>query len=160
MAEPKRQRAKLHRTISSSLIPETGNPFDVWLATDTNTVWLTARNGVVFCINDVLDGVVAHTPPRHGETGSRGERGERGETGAVGATGAAGTAGAKGERGDLTLIGDRELQAAVQQLRIEKARYLAAIELQLERNAGRQHRGLREAIANVLGTIKKDGGIA
>ena len=57
MAEPKRQRRKIQHTIAESLIPEQGTFGDVWLAKDTGSIWFTARNGIVFCLSDVLDGV-------------------------------------------------------------------------------------------------------
>jgi len=47
--------------------------------------------------------------------GPRGERGERGEKGD------------KGERGDVTVVGDPELQAAVEKIRAQKAAAMATI---------------------------------
>lgn len=86
MAESHRMKHKIHQTLAEHLIPEQGNFGDVWLAKDTQNIWFCARNGLVFCLSDVLDGNVAHTPPRNGRDGKdgvsiKGERGERGEPG-------------------------------------------------------------------------------
>ena len=163
MANPKRQRSKMHRTIAESLIPETGTYGDVWLATDTNAIYFCGRNGLTFCVNDVLDGIVAHTPPRHGKDGAVGPKGDSivGPAGKDGQSivGPAGPAGPKGDRGDLTIIGDSELLAGVQKLKEEKTRWLASLQLQLERNAGRKHTGLQKAIDNVLQTLQSDAGV-
>jgi hypothetical protein len=161
MAEKKRQRAKLHRTLSENLIPESGTYGDVWIALDQNSIWFCARNSQVFCINDLLDGTIAHTPPRHGVDGKdstvagpKGDsvKGDKGDT-------VVGPKGDKGDPGDITVIGDSELLAAVNVLKAKQAQFLAALQIQFERNAGRQHSGLQKAIANVLSTVKADAGL-
>lgn len=163
MAEPKRQRGKIRHTIAEHLIPEQGTYGDVWLARDTNSIWFTARNGVVFCLSDVLDGVVAHTPPRHGRDGEPGAKGDKGDSiiGPAGKDGQSiiGPQGPKGDRGDMLIPNESEITASVLQLRADKAHFLAAVQLAFERNTGRKHRGLQAAVANTLQTLKTDAGL-
>ena len=67
-----------------------------------------------------------HDGPQGGR-GDRGPAGHDGKDGAPGAVGPQGERGEKGERGDLTIIGDDELHAAVQELRKQKAMARAAL---------------------------------
>lgn len=117
VAETKRQLAKI--TIASHLIPETAEFGTTWLAKDTATVWYATRSGVVVNLTDVLNGVVAHTPPRHGKDGIDGRDGAKGEPGrdavgiqglpgrdAVGIQGLPGIniKGDKGDRGEASTV--------------------------------------------------------
>jgi hypothetical protein len=52
-----------------------------------------------------------------------------------------GPAGPKGDSGDITVVGDAELLAAVNVLKAKHAQFLAALQVQVERNAGRKHAG-------------------
>jgi hypothetical protein len=107
LTETKRQHAKIKHTIAEHLIPETAEFGEVFCARDTGAVWYATRSGVVVNLTDVLNGVVAHTPPRHGKDappakdGAKGERGERGADGKDGRDGkdGVGQVGAVGPQG-------------------------------------------------------------
>jgi hypothetical protein len=119
VAETKRQHAKIKHTLCEHLIPETAEFGTVWCARDTGAIWYATRSGVVVNLTDVLNGVVAHTPPRHGKDGIDGRDGAKGDPGraavgiqgppgrdAVGIQGPPGinVKGDKGDRGEASTV--------------------------------------------------------
>jgi hypothetical protein len=106
MAETKRQKNKLHSTITEHLLPEIGVAGDVYFARAEGTVWLATKSGLVVSLSDVLNSVPAHTPPRAGRDGKdgvsiKGDKGDAGRDGKDGINGrdAVGHVGATGPQG-------------------------------------------------------------
>ena len=87
-----------------------------------------------------------------GERGLRGERGPAGPTGATGLQGERGPAGPQGPPGDLLMIGDAELQAAVQELKARQARMRAAIADALQ-SASKMSPHVRKPMKLILGRL-------
>jgi len=92
-------------------------------------------------------GLPGNTGPRgpmgFGATGTTGPMGPTGATG----LGATGPQGPKGDLGDVTIVGDKELQEAINRLKAKQARMQAAIANALERaeKYGRAHRTILKA---------------
>lgn len=79
------------------------------------------------------DGAQGPTGPRGadglpGATGKEGRRGPKGDKGDKGETGAQGAAGPKGEKGDITFIGPKEAQQAVEKMRRRIRDYQARVQ--------------------------------
>jgi hypothetical protein len=138
---------------------------------------IPGRDGIGINGRDGRDGKDSNIPGPPGErgrdgqsicgaTGSRGEPGRAGRDGKNGADsvvpGPAGkdsqVPGPKGERGDVCIVGEGELQdalkAARQELIVQKAKWLAAIQDAHAENAHRQHRGLKAAVDSALRTVE------
>jgi hypothetical protein len=79
--------------------------------------------------------------------GPKGDRGEKGDTGATGP---------QGPRGDVLIIGESEQADALRKLRLKEAKWQASWLMELERNTGRRHAGLRSAIESVLKVLKQN----
>jgi hypothetical protein len=97
-----------------------------------------------------------------GPTGARGERGSDGKDSVV--PGPAGPRGERGERGDVCYIGSEEVEAAVQKVRAEliaqRARFVAAVAVALEKNRSREHHPvIARTIDAVLRKIQSDAGV-
>jgi hypothetical protein len=187
---------KIRQVIAESFIPDHAEPLTVFIAKDTQRVWLAVRSGEVLCLTDILDGATAsvRTPGpagRQGERGVAGPQGEIGRTGPAGRDGVDGRIGAqgisgtdgkngrdgvdgsigpigprgeKGEPGSVTYIGPAELEAAVQKVRAElvlqKARFVAAVAVALEKNKQRDcHPTISRVVDAVLRKLKTEAGI-
>jgi len=87
-----------------------------------------------------------------GPSGPMGERGPAGPTGASGPQGEPGPQGPKGEQGDFLVIGDAELQAAVQELKARRARLRVAIEDAMQ-SASKMPGHIRKPLKTILGDL-------
>ena len=171
---------KFKNILTETLLPDKAPAGTVYWCSDSQTLWLATASEEVLNLSDILEGkhVGARQRGVKGEKGDpstvAGPKGERGERGAAGhdgvckcRTGIQGlkgdkgdnVKGDKGDRGDITIVGDAELLAAVSALKAKHVHFLAALSVQFERNAGRQHSGLQKTIDNVLQSLKRDAGL-
>lgn len=95
---------KIRQVLSEAFIPDHAEPGVVFIAKDTQRVWLAVRSGEVLCLSDLLDGTTA-TVRSPGPAGRQGERGVAGPQGDVGRTGDAGRDGIDGRMGAQGLAG-------------------------------------------------------
>jgi hypothetical protein len=76
---------KVKQVLTENVIPDHAPAGTVFIAKDTQNVWLAVRSGEVLNLSDILDGKYAgvRTPARNGKDGKDGQsiRGERGEPG-------------------------------------------------------------------------------
>jgi len=69
-----------------------------------------------------------------GPTGPQGPQGERGATGPQGPQGATGATGPAGPQGDLKVVGEPEILKALNELKAQRARHIAAMRHAIEEN--------------------------
>ena len=101
---------------------------------------------------------------RIGPPGISGTDGRDGRDGVDGSPGPIGPRGEKGDPGSVTYIGPAEVEAAVQSVRAElilqRARFLAAVRVALEKNKQREcHPTISRTVDAVLRKLKIDSGI-
>ena len=128
----------------SSRLSSKGEPGSAYYCTDTHDVYYAIADGTLLNLSDIFSGAtVARAVGPQGERGLQGAKGDQGPAGKDGQPGLKGDKGDKGERGekgdkgdkgepgDITVIGDAELQAAVEKLKAQKAAALANIALKI-----------------------------
>jgi len=95
---------KIKQVLAESFIPDKADSGTVFIAKDTQRVWLAVRSGEVLCLSDILDGTTA-TVRTPGPAGRQGERGVAGPQGEIGKTGPAGRDGVDGRTGPHGISG-------------------------------------------------------
>jgi hypothetical protein len=80
---------KLKQVLAESFVPDKADPGTVFIAKDTQRVWLAVRSGEVLCLTDILDGTTAtvRAPGPQGKQGEQGKPGPQGEQGKIGPAG-------------------------------------------------------------------------
>jgi hypothetical protein len=92
---------KIKQVLAESFIPDHADPGTVFIAKDTQRVWLAVRSGEVLNLSDVLDGTTAtvRTPGPAGKQGEQGKPGPQGDQGKQGLSGRDGIDGRIGAQG-------------------------------------------------------------